>query len=72
MKTKISLLATDLAKGSFQVRAERPDGAVLSNRAMSRSRLAALLAAIYLAQIANLTEVIERLAAELEAATKNR
>ncbi|WP_299823384.1 IS110 family transposase [uncultured Jannaschia sp.] len=44
MKTKISMLAIDLAKGSFQVCAIGPDGAVLSDRAMSRTRLAALLA----------------------------
>jgi hypothetical protein len=44
MKTKISMLAIDLAKGSFQVCAVGQDGAVLSNRAMSRTRLAALLA----------------------------
>ncbi|HEV7436243.1 MAG TPA: hypothetical protein VGO22_15420 [Pseudorhizobium sp.] len=42
--TKISMLAIDLAKGSFQVCAVGPDGAVLSNRALSRSRLLALLA----------------------------
>ncbi|RDC71400.1 IS110 family transposase, partial [Rhodovulum sp. 12E13] len=44
MKTKISMLAINLAKGSFQVCAVGQDGAVLSNRAMSRTRLAALLA----------------------------
>ena len=44
MKTKISMLAIDLAKGSFQVCAVGQDGAVLSNRALSRTRLAALLA----------------------------
>lgn len=44
MTTKISMLAIDLAKGSFQVCAVGPDGAVLSNRAMSRTRLVALLA----------------------------
>src|SRR6056297_119317 len=43
MKTKISMLAIDLAKGSFQVCAVGPEGTVISNRAMSRSRLAALL-----------------------------
>ena len=43
-KTKISMLAIDLAKGSFQVCAVGSDGAVLSNRAMSRTRLASLLA----------------------------
>jgi transposase len=41
---KISMLAIDLAKGSFQVCAIGPDGAVLSNRAISRTRLVALLA----------------------------
>ena len=44
MTTKISMLAIDLAKGSFQVCAIGPDGSVLSNRAMSRTRLALLLA----------------------------
>jgi hypothetical protein len=44
MSTEISLLAIDLAKGSFQVCAVGPDGAVLHNRALSRTRLAALLA----------------------------
>lgn len=44
MTTKISMLAIDLAKGSFQVCAVAADGAVLYNRAMSRARLAALLA----------------------------
>lgn len=44
MKTKISMLAIDLAKGSFQVCAVGQDGAVVSNRSMSRTRLAALLA----------------------------
>ena len=43
-ETKISMLAIDLAKGSFQVCAVGSDGAVLSNRAMSRTRLASLLA----------------------------
>jgi transposase len=42
--TKISMLAIDLAKGSFQVCAVAADGAVLYNRVMSRTRLAALLA----------------------------
>ncbi|ORE88172.1 hypothetical protein [Aurantimonas sp. 22II-16-19i] len=42
--TKISMLAIDLAKGSFQVCAVGPDGAVLYNRALSRPRLMALLA----------------------------
>ena len=45
MTTKISMLAIDLAKGSFQVCAVGPDGAVLFNKAVSRSRLGALLAA---------------------------
>lgn len=44
MTTKISTLAIDLAKGSFQVCAVAADGAVLYNRVMSRTRLAALLA----------------------------
>ena len=38
------MLAIDLAKGSFQVCAIGPEGTVLYNRAMSRARLAALLA----------------------------
>ncbi len=42
--TRISMLAIDLAKGSFQVCAIGPDGAVVYNRALSRSRLIALLA----------------------------
>lgn len=42
--TDIRVLAIDLAKGSFQVCAVGLDGVVLSNRAMSRTRLAALLA----------------------------
>ena len=41
--TEISMLAIDLAKGSFQDCGVGPDGAVLFNRAMSRTRLAALL-----------------------------
>lgn len=45
MTTKISMLAIDLAKGSFQVCAVTADGAVLYNRVMSRTRLAALLGA---------------------------
>jgi len=36
MKTKISMLAIDLAKGSFQVCAVGQDGAVLSNRSYAR------------------------------------
>lgn len=44
MTKKISVLAIDLAKGSFQVCAVGPDGAVLYNRALSRTRLMALLA----------------------------
>ncbi|MEM7644000.1 MAG: hypothetical protein AAF366_15955 [Pseudomonadota bacterium] len=36
MQTKVSMLASDLAKGSFQVCAVGPDGSVLSNRVMSR------------------------------------
>lgn len=42
--TEISMLAIDLAKGSFQVCAIGPDGVVIYNRALSRSRLTALLA----------------------------
>ena len=44
MTTKISMLAIDLAKGSFQVCAVGSDGTVLYNRVLSRTRLAALLA----------------------------
>ena len=44
MTTKISMLAIDLAKGSFQVCAVGPDGAVLYNRGLSRTRLATRLA----------------------------
>lgn len=44
MTTPINMLAIDLAKGSFQVCAIGRDGAVLYNRMLSRSRLAALLA----------------------------
>jgi transposase len=44
MTTPISMLAIDLAKGSFQVCAIGLDGAVLYNRVLSRTRLAALLA----------------------------
>ncbi|MBD9529040.1 IS110 family transposase [Paracoccus sp. PAR01] len=44
MTTKISMLAIDLAKGSFQVCAVRADGAVLYNRVFSRTRLMTLLA----------------------------
>ncbi|WP_017926954.1 IS110 family transposase [Limimaricola hongkongensis] len=43
-KTKISMLAIDLAKGSCQACAVGSNGAVLSNRAMLRTRLASLLA----------------------------
>ena len=43
MTAKLSMLAVDLAKGSFQVCAVGPDGTVLYNRALSRTRLAALL-----------------------------
>jgi transposase len=43
MRKKISVLAIDLAKGSFQVCAVGPDGADLYNRPLSRTRLAALL-----------------------------
>lgn len=44
MTTNISMLVIDLAKGSFQVCAVGPDGAVLYNRGLSRTRLATLLA----------------------------
>ena len=44
MKTKINMLAIDLAKGRFQVCAVGPDGVVIFKRALSRTRLAALLA----------------------------
>lgn len=44
MTHQIGLLAIDLAKGSFQVCAVGPDRTVLYNRALSRTRLAALLA----------------------------
>ncbi|KZM45643.1 IS110 family transposase [Labrenzia sp. OB1] len=43
MTSKISILAIDLAKGSFQVCAVGCDGTVLYNRALSRNRLATLL-----------------------------
>jgi len=44
MMTTISMLAIDLAKGSFQVCAIGLDGAVLYNRVLSRTRLTNLLA----------------------------
>jgi len=44
MTSKISILAIDLAKGSFQVCAVGPDGTFVFNRAVSRTRLATLLA----------------------------
>ena len=44
MTTRISMLAIDLAKGSFQVCAIGADGAVLYNRVLSRPRLMTLLA----------------------------
>lgn len=43
MTSKFSILAIDLAKGSFQVCAVGPDGMVVFGRAMSRTRLATLL-----------------------------
>lgn len=43
MTSKISILAIDLAKGSFQACAVGSDGRVLYNRALSRNRLATLL-----------------------------
>ena len=42
MTTRISMLAIDLAKGSFQVCAIGTDGAVLYNRVLSRPRLLTL------------------------------
>lgn len=42
--SEISILAIDLAKNSFQVCAVRGNGTVVSNRAVSRSRLYQLLA----------------------------
>jgi transposase len=44
MTSKISILVIDLAKGSFQVCAIGSDGVVEFNRAMSRTRQAALFA----------------------------
>jgi hypothetical protein len=44
MPSKIRILKIDLAKGSFQVCAVEPDRAVVFNWAMSRTRLATLLA----------------------------
>lgn len=44
MTTNISMLAIDLAKGSFQVCAVGPEGTYLYNRSLSRRRLATLLA----------------------------
>ena len=44
MTTLISMLAIDLAKGSFQVCAIGADGAVLYNRLLTRTRLMTLLA----------------------------
>lgn len=44
MMTPFSMLAVDLAKGSFQVCAIGLEGPVLYNRVLSRTRLAALLA----------------------------
>lgn len=43
MTSKTSILAIDLAKGSFQVCAVASDGTVLYNRSLSRSRLSTLL-----------------------------
>jgi transposase len=43
MTTRISMLAIDLAKGSFKVCAIGTDGAVLYNRVLSRPRLMTLL-----------------------------
>ena len=44
MKQEMSTLVVDLAKGRFQVCAIGPDGSVLSDRAVPRPRLAAMLA----------------------------
>ena len=44
MTTNLIMLAIDLAKGSFQVCAVGPEGTVLYNRSLSRTRLATLLA----------------------------
>lgn len=44
MTTKINMLAIDLAMGSFQVCAVGPEGTVLCNRGLSRTRLATRLA----------------------------
>lgn len=44
MTTNIKMLEIDLANGSFQVCAFGPEGTVLYNRALSRTRLAALVA----------------------------
>jgi hypothetical protein len=46
MMKKISMLAIDLAKGSFQVCAVGANGAVVYNRVLSRTRLAALPSAL--------------------------
>lgn len=43
MTTTIIMLAIDGAKGGFQVCAVAADGAVLGNRVLSRTRMAALL-----------------------------
>ena len=43
MTPQISMLAIDLAKGSFRVCAVGPDGAFLCNRVLSRTRLRTLL-----------------------------
>lgn len=43
--SEISMLAVDLAKGSFQVCAVRADGTIASNRSISRAKLVELLAA---------------------------
>ena len=46
MTTTISMLAIDLAQGSFQVCAIGANGAVLYNRVLSQTRLAGLLVAM--------------------------
>lgn len=44
MTTKLNMLAIDLAKGSFRVCAVGPEGPVIYDRSLSRTRLATLLA----------------------------
>ncbi len=78
IKTTINMLAIDLAKGSFQVCAVAPKGTAnlkviedaLADEAGDLPGVVRDMGAIYLDQIARLAEVIERLAMELEMATK--